>query len=126
MSKVSYHHSRYYTPAVSLSKVPREVEKPKEQAIFSSMPTQNSIPASVHIEHVVKQQERNEVGYQNRGGSEFRPPNRKVEGEEKVRETRRSRNDPLGRDYKCGCGKRYLSYPALYTHIRQKHNGVEL
>ena len=25
----------------------------------------------------------------------------------------------------CGCGKSYLSYPALYTHIKTKHNGVE-
>jgi hypothetical protein len=23
----------------------------------------------------------------------------------------------------CGCGKRYLSYPALYTHIKTKHEG---
>jgi len=37
---------------------------------------------------------------------------------------RRSKNDAQGRDYQCGCGKRYLSYPALYTHIKTKHNGV--
>eukprot|EP00826_Nyctotherus_ovalis_P039196 TRINITY_DN3746_c0_g1_i17.p1 TRINITY_DN3746_c0_g1~~TRINITY_DN3746_c0_g1_i17.p1 ORF type:complete len:341 (-),score=104.96 TRINITY_DN3746_c0_g1_i17:101-1123(-) len=36
---------------------------------------------------------------------------------------RRSKNDLKGRDYQCGCGKRYLSYPALYTHIKTKHNG---
>ena len=35
---------------------------------------------------------------------------------------RRSRNDPEGRDYKCQvCEKTYLSYPALYTHMKQKH-----
>ena len=28
-----------------------------------------------------------------------------------------------GRDYKCPCGKAYLSYPALFTHVKQKHNG---
>lgn len=28
-----------------------------------------------------------------------------------------------GRNYNCGCGKKYLSYPALYTHIRNKHFG---
>lgn len=28
------------------------------------------------------------------------------------------------RDFNCGCGKKYLSYPALYTHVKQKHNGV--
>ena len=36
---------------------------------------------------------------------------------------RRSKNDLRGRDYQCGCGKRYLSYPALYTHIKTKHHG---
>lgn len=28
------------------------------------------------------------------------------------------------RNYLCGCGKAYLSYPALYTHIKNKHNKV--
>ena len=31
---------------------------------------------------------------------------------------RRKRNDPKNRNYLCGCGKAYLSYPALYTHIK--------
>ena len=30
---------------------------------------------------------------------------------------------PLSRDYKCPCGKTYLSYAALFTHIKQKHDG---
>ena len=25
--------------------------------------------------------------------------------------------------FKCGCGKSYLSNPALYTHVKQKHDG---
>lgn len=25
------------------------------------------------------------------------------------------------RDYKCPCGKSYLSYAALFTHVKQKH-----
>ena len=33
------------------------------------------------------------------------------------KQKRRSKNECYGRDYKCGCGKEYLSYPALYTHI---------
>jgi hypothetical protein len=37
--------------------------------------------------------------------------------------SRRSRKDEQGRDYVCGCGKKYLSYPALYTHIKTKHDG---
>ena len=39
--------------------------------------------------------------------------------------SRRSRKDEEGRDYQCGCGKRYLSYPALYTHIKTKHDGKQ-
>ena len=38
---------------------------------------------------------------------------------------RRSKNDQNGRSYKCGCGKMYLSYPALYTHIKTKHDMVQ-
>ncbi len=36
---------------------------------------------------------------------------------------RRSRDDPMERNYICNCGKSYLSYPALYTHIKTKHQG---
>jgi hypothetical protein len=39
------------------------------------------------------------------------------------RSKRRSKNDDSGRDFICGCRKKYLSYPALYTHIRTKHDG---
>ncbi len=39
--------------------------------------------------------------------------------------SRRSRKDEEGRDFQCGCGKRYLSYPALYTHIKTKHEGKQ-
>jgi hypothetical protein len=36
---------------------------------------------------------------------------------------RRSKNDVDGRDFKCKyCDKTYLSYPALYTHMKQKHS----
>lgn len=27
------------------------------------------------------------------------------------------------RQYGCPCGKTYLSYPALFTHVKQKHDG---
>lgn len=37
---------------------------------------------------------------------------------------RRSKKDKNGRNHKCGCGKKYLSYPALYTHIKNKHGGT--
>mgnify|MGYP007082197468 CR=1 FL=1 len=37
---------------------------------------------------------------------------------------RRSKNDGDDRNFTCGCGKSYLSYPALYTHIKTKHDGI--
>lgn len=37
---------------------------------------------------------------------------------------RRAKGDSGDRNYTCGCGKSYLSYPALYTHIKTKHEGV--
>lgn len=36
----------------------------------------------------------------------------------------RQRKQPgVARDFKCPCGKTYLSYPALFTHVKQKHGG---
>ena len=49
----------------------------------------------------------------------------KQEGDENRASCRRSRKDEEGRDFICGCGKKYLSYPALYTHIKTKHDGVQ-
>ena len=37
---------------------------------------------------------------------------------------RKSKNDKEERNFICGCGKDYFSYPALYTHIKNKHNGI--
>ena len=47
------------------------------------------------------------------------------ENQKTIPASRRSRKDEEGRDYQCGCGKRYLSYPALYTHIKTKHDGKQ-
>ena len=52
------------------------------------------------------------------GGQNLEDPN--YDGGEK--KSRRSKNDNDGRDFKCKyCDKTYLSYPALYTHCKQKH-----
>jgi hypothetical protein len=40
----------------------------------------------------------------------------------KTTQKRRVRADKQNRDYKCSCGKSYLSYPALYTHVKNKHS----
>ena len=39
-----------------------------------------------------------------------------------LRNTRRKRQDPESRDFTCKCGKKYLSYAAAYTHVKNKHN----
>lgn len=44
---------------------------------------------------------------------------------DKKRSKRRSKNEMQGRHFKCGCGKMYLSYPALYTHVKTKHDGTQ-
>lgn len=43
---------------------------------------------------------------------------------QKAKRERRSKDDNYERNYICGCGKSYLSYAALYTHAKTKHNGV--
>jgi len=47
----------------------------------------------------------------------------KLAEEDRKRNKRRSKNDNDGRSHICQiCNKSYLSYPALYTHIKTKHN----
>ena len=43
-----------------------------------------------------------------------------------TKQKRRSKNDFYGRDYVCGCGKTYLSYPALYTHFSHLFSPLSL
>ena len=42
----------------------------------------------------------------------------------KNKRERRSKDEHHERNYICGCGKSYLSYAALYTHAKTKHEGV--
>lgn len=49
--------------------------------------------------------------------------------ESKRKMTRRTRRQktkvpPEEKTFKCGCGKAYLSYAALYTHCKVKHTGI--
>ncbi len=62
-----------------------------------------------------KNMQENEKNSKNEEDKNIRKPGEK--------QKRRSKNECFGRDYKCGCGKEYLSYPALYTHIKTKHDG---
>ena len=34
------------------------------------------------------------------------------------KKVKKKKIDPSEKKYKCGCGKLYMSYPALYTHIK--------
>lgn len=42
----------------------------------------------------------------------------------KKKKERRTKDENYQRNYVCGCGKSYLSYAALYTHAKTKHNGT--
>ena len=46
--------------------------------------------------------------------------NTSIQETEKIK---RVRNSQGRRDYICGCSKAYLSYAAIYTHARIKHDG---
>lgn len=41
-----------------------------------------------------------------------------------LRQSRRNKHGNDERPFSCGCGKAYLSYAALYTHIKYKHDGA--
>ncbi|CAD8198872.1 unnamed protein product [Paramecium octaurelia] len=53
-------------------------------------------------------------------------PKKLAEGGEKKKRSRTRKYSDAQREHKCECGKSYLSYPALYTHMKQKHNGQSL
>lgn len=44
--------------------------------------------------------------------------------ENRPKRERRLKEDTDDRNYICGCGKSYLSYAALYTHAKTKHQGI--
>jgi hypothetical protein len=41
---------------------------------------------------------------------------------EKKQRKRRTLNETSKRDFVCGCGKSYVSYPAIYLHVQRKHD----
>ena len=47
-----------------------------------------------------------------------------IKPKKKRKRERRSKDDNFERNFICGCGKSYLSYAALYTHAKTKHEGV--
>ena len=88
-------------------------------------PTQDflSICQRYH-EKIVKQAESHkkmDMVYNYMVKNDIKTEHKSDQKEEKVRKTRK---DKEGRKYICGaCKLGYLSYPALYTHIKTKHNG---
>lgn len=56
------------------------------------------------------------------GGSSDEDEEGEEDDPDKKKQKRRSKNDVQGRDHRCNyCDKTYLSYPALYTHMKNKH-----
>jgi hypothetical protein len=51
------------------------------------------------------------------------PPPAPAETTEKKPRKRRTREETNKRDFVCGCGKSYVSYPAIYLHVQRKHEG---
>ena len=71
-------------------------------------------------EEMMKEEENDKIHENEKNSKNEDDKNIRKPGE---KQKRRSKNECFGRDYKCGCGKEYLSYPALYTHIKTKHDG---
>ena len=49
------------------------------------------------------------------------------EGEAEMIKRKRRKKSTIQKEdslFKCGCGKTYLSYAALYTHTKVKHEGL--
>lgn len=76
----------------------------------------------IEYEEEYESNDNNQRKLSNNIRNDKQPPNIQLK-QPGAKQKRRSKNDSKGRDYTCGCGKTYLSYPALYTHIRTKHNG---
>ena len=50
--------------------------------------------------------------------------NTKSDNSKSKKRLRRAKDDNFQRNYVCGCNKSYLSYAALYTHTKAKHNRI--
>ena len=79
-----------------------------------SPPSDNIMPLENKSNNMNSIPERNDLSNEN---SEENDENKKKQVK------RRSKREAEGRNYVCKmCSKSYLSYPALYTHYKQKHN----
>ena len=70
-------------------------------------------------EDIIQDNDINKINNENKNNNDKEKIIRKPGEKQK----RRSKIECHDRGYKCGCGKTYLSYPALYTHIKTKHDG---
>ena len=60
---------------------------------------------------------------EDKSSNEYKEEISQYRHDKKAKGKRRSKNDIEGRIFKCShCDKTYLSYPALYTHIKTKHS----
>ena len=47
-----------------------------------------------------------------------------MNSEETRKKKRRSKKNVTVLDFQCGCGKAYLSYAALFTHLKNVHDKI--
>ncbi len=94
-----------------------EIERPEDELEFPSI----SRAFNEKINKVLINRKKMDMEY----NYEIKNKIKKViEIETKKDKVRRTSKDKFDRKYICGCGTGYLSYPALYTHIKTKHNSV--
>ena len=85
--------------------------------------SQQPMPLPSQKQRELSDDNNKKFSYPDAGGDDGQGDGNQDEGFEEARGRRRSKNDVDGRDHKCKyCDKTYLSYPALYTHTKQKHS----
>lgn len=81
-----------------------------EESDFRKRTKTSSIPSSILLRHVSKTT------------IPPNPPHVNLEENDTGKQKRRTKNMNDGRQFECQhCNKTYLSYPALYTHMKTKH-----
>ena len=118
-SQVEYHH-----PAMAQQKM---LIQNTDQNEVHNLNYGKKEGASASIRQHMEMKQKQVDSFNNRVESvDGNQPNSDGQGHEDIEEARgrrRSKNDHDGRDHKCKyCDKTYLSYPALYTHTKQKHS----
>lgn len=98
-------------------------DSPSKTIIVNKESNKSNNNSSLKIPRGSKNDERNSISSIDRDNEDDDEETCSKYDDKKIKSKRRSRKELGKRDYRCGCGKSYLSYPALYTHVKQKHDG---